>query len=461
MRAKEEKPGALPPGEIYLFSDGSNFTVPDLKNLDKIMKYIKVGAHANNVGITAFDARMVPGAKDEPPSFTVSVEVTNSYDTAREVFLSLHSGKSGVIVNSQRITVPPGKSEFAFFVGLQLDFSQGDMVELTARLEQKSGEKDDLAVDNTAYAVVRKPRQLQVLVVSEGSPAIERYFEVNTATSMKEIGHAEYDPAKAAGFDLIVFDHFVPGVLPKCDCFFIEPETTLDGKKRLDETTRPSVDEWNSEDPLFDHVKCESLAIYLGRPFPLEAGDEALIRSQRGALMARRTVDDSVYIVSAFDPHFSSWGQDPAFVIFMENLVNSVLAHRQIGAARSFKAGEPVEFDGNAGRIAECGATTPDGRKAALTASAGRICLYDTERAGFYAANIIGLDNNSGRRDFGVSTLSRAETLNAPVDKMELGGGGEIKAVTVPRANIDVWPYLALVAALVVIFEWWAFTRRS
>jgi hypothetical protein len=344
---------------------------------------------------------------------------------------------------------------------MQFDFANADQVALTAHLEQVSGEKDDLAADDTAYAVVRKPRQLKVLLVSEGTPAVERYFDVNTATALKEIPQAEYDASTAADADFIVFDHFVPAALPRCDCLFIEPATTLDGKTAVEEATRPPISDWDADDPLFEHVKFENLEVLIGRPFPPEPGDEPLLRSKNGALILRRTIDDAVYVICGFDPHFSSWTQDPGFVIFMENLVNSVIAHRQIGSARSFKAGQQVEFDGDPERAADCAASAPDGHKEIFTSSAGRLNLYDTAEAGFYAASVIRRDGAAEQCDFGVSTASRVETMNAPMEKMDVGASGEIKAITVPRSNIDLWPLLALIAALVIVAEWWIFTRRT
>jgi hypothetical protein len=461
MRSKGDNGSAPPPGEIYLFSDGGNLSLPALEGLGSMMRYIKIGERGNNIGISGFYAGLLPREKGKPPSFTVSVRVTNACGAARSVILTLRSANGNRLVDSKAVTVPAGESQFVYFEGKQFDFPDDGPVRLTAQIEFSSGEKDDLPVDNVAYSVIHRPRALQALLVTEGSPAIERYFEINNDTAVTLVGHGEYEGSMAAQADLVVFDHFVPDVLPDCDCLFIEPTTTLDRKTELEEVISPPVNDWAQQDSLLECVRFDDLTIITGHPFPVREGDEALLRSKKGALILRRSRGEAAYVIVAFDPHFSNWKADPSYVIFMDNLVNGVMARRQIGAARGFKAGEPIEFVGNPGRVSDSEVTAPDGHRPALTATEGRLYLYDTSKAGFYTATIYARDGRPRRRDFGVSTVSVNESMNAPLEKMAVGEDEEVQALTVSRSNLELWPLLALLAAVVMLVEWWAFHKKS
>jgi len=458
VRPRDEQDSSLPPGEIFLFSDGGNLALPELKDLGRLLRYIKVGTRGNNVGITAFHARMSPGARDA--SFTVSARLTSALDADRRVFLSLLGGKEQKLIDTRGVTVPAGGSEFVIFEGKQLDFSQSDTVRLTARIEYPLADRDDLAVDDAAYCVVNKPHPLRVLLVTEGSAAIERYFKTNPATDVKVVASVEYKDSLTAIADLVVFDHFVPGALPQCDCLFIEPLCTLDGTKKLEEVLSPPVTDWLPKDPLFKYVGFDNLLIYTGHPLPTESGDEVLLRTKTGALILRRPHGEFTYLITAFDPHFSTWIYEPGFVIFMENLISAVMSHMRIGVSAHYKAGQPAEFTGNSERVGECEAIAPDGGKLVFTATEGWMYLYDTSGVGFYEVTIIGRDNQPHRRDFGVSTVSRVESMTAPLDGLNLGEDEEIKALKVPRSNLDVWPFLAVAAVLVMLAEWWAFHRK-
>ncbi len=460
-RSKGDEAPAPPPGEIYLFSDGGNLSLPQLEGLGGMMRYIKVGERGNNVGITGFHVKMLPGEKGRPPSFIVSVQVANASDVPRSVFLSLRSGKGRDLEDTKGVTIPAGESEFVYFEGKQFDFAAEGLVHLTAQIEFESNEKDDLEVDDVACTVVHRPRPLRVLLVSRGSPAIERYFQINNDTRLTLAGHEEYDGSMAGEADLVVFDHFVPDILLDCDCMFIEPPTTLDGKTELEEVVAPPVSDWAQHDPMLAHVSFDSLSIITSHPFPIEEGDETLLRTKKGALILRRMRGDSACVILGFDPHFSNWPTDPRYVIFMDNLVNDVMVRRQVGTARGFKAGEPVEFAGNPERVNECETLAPDGHRPAFTVAEGRLYLYDTSKAGFYTATVFGRDNWPYRRDFGVSTVSEVESLNAPLDSMTLGENEEVQALTVPRSNLELWPFLALGAAIVMLAEWWAFHKKS
>ena len=101
--------------------------------------------------------------------------------------------------------------------------------------------KDNLPVDNAAFAVVNLPRPAKVLVVTPGNDALELALRTDEAKKIADISIAEpklletkayEDQAAEGAYDLIVYDQCAPKTMPACNTLFIGrlPPRGLDGQ---------------------------------------------------------------------------------------------------------------------------------------------------------------------------------------------------------------------------------------
>ena len=90
--------------------------------------------------------------------------------------------------------------------------------------------KDQLAADNTAFAVVNMPRPAKVLAITPGTDALLLALKTDEAAKIANISFGEpglletkayQDQAAEGAYDLIIYDQCVPKIMPSCNTLFI------------------------------------------------------------------------------------------------------------------------------------------------------------------------------------------------------------------------------------------------
>ena len=184
--------------EVHLFSDGA---VPDLSEFENKalpLIYHRIGVSANNLGITALDARANPEDATQRAIYTsVANFSTNAMETDLELLLD------GRLIETRPLTIAPGQTSRQVFTASQTR----DGV-FTARLTAK----DDLAADNEASVVSLLPKPVKVLLVTRGNRLLEKALR---AAANVELAVANDLTDAATGFDFVVLDSVVPTVWPK------------------------------------------------------------------------------------------------------------------------------------------------------------------------------------------------------------------------------------------------------
>jgi hypothetical protein len=60
-----------------------------------------------------------------------------------------------------------------------------------------------------------------------------------------------------------------------------------------------------------------------------------------------------------------------------------------------------------------------------------------------------------------VNLLNQAESNISPAEKLKFGKYTFSEATQVRRANMEIWRWIALVALLFLMAEWWYYHRRT
>jgi hypothetical protein len=201
---------ALPSGDAirgaYLFTDGVGVSeVPSGVTVRSVFE------RADNVAITGFEARPVPGA---PTRYEAFLQIANTGTSARQVALEVRGSGGFHVARELRVD-----GETA--INLALDVTHVDQGPLRAHITVPG---DAFDLDNSAFCVVLPHRLRRVLLATPGNPPLEdslRLLPGIALTVRSPAGHLA-----SPGFDAYVFDRHAPSEAPEAGALFLRPPQT-------------------------------------------------------------------------------------------------------------------------------------------------------------------------------------------------------------------------------------------
>ncbi|MBN1314059.1 MAG: VWA domain-containing protein [Anaerolineales bacterium] len=436
---------------IIIISDGVGLSgAVGLPSLPGKVQYIPIGQEggAQNLAITALALRQ----DTRGPSLFINIDNTgprtfSSPDSPLEPLISIYL--DGELVDSRRIDAPSGKS-------LPLIFS--DLDPNASVVEARLQVNDGLALDNTAWALVRTRERKRVLVVSEGNLFLERAIASMPGVDAFQIGPTDSLPAEA--FDLYVLDGSMPETAPAAPLLVLNPPP---GNPLLSVTGTFSDTRitYVSDDSLLSHVDLSQVQIMEAQSInqPSWPRFKELVRARGGSLLFTGEPQGWRVAVLTFDLHKSDLPLQVAFPVLISNLVEWLTPGLPFDVADKFQPGDALTlYPGDAqtmhiiqpdGAEVDILSTSPEGESHLIYAGAEQLGLYqvmiDGELAGQFAVNLF---------DPAESAISRQETLTigpaeiAPEQEQDLG-------------QKELWPWLAGLALLVILIEWWVYHRST
>lgn len=216
-----EAGGRVPPlpvgtaiSSAHLFTDGVG--------VDAVPRELAVHSvfePADNVGITGFEARSVPG---DPTRYEAFLQIVNAAPNAKQVTLEIQ-GAGGFRL--ERKLQAAGAST----VNQMLDVSRFEQGLLRAHVYS---EGDAFDLDDTAYCVVAPHRSRRVLLVTSGNAFLEDSLRAlpGVTLTVRSPGVLATLPA----FDAYVFDRYAPREAPAAGALLFRPPATawVDAKWR-------------------------------------------------------------------------------------------------------------------------------------------------------------------------------------------------------------------------------------
>jgi hypothetical protein len=229
----KEKPAATPPAAdptvtdptvaeegpatLLVLSDCRFEAVPDSSLRNLVPKFILMGsAESKNIAITSFAARRY---EDQSRELEAVARLDNFSD--QEAKFAAELSLDGRLIDSREVKIPPlGQQTVAF------PLANIDSGALTLKIDPR----DDLATDNSAYAVIQPPRRGRVLFVSPGSEGWEKALRTGEAGKVGDVIKQppsylltdEYKRnADGGAWDLIIYDRCAPQKMPRANTFWI------------------------------------------------------------------------------------------------------------------------------------------------------------------------------------------------------------------------------------------------
>jgi hypothetical protein len=318
--------------------------------------------------------------------------------------------------------------------------------------------EDDFPTDNQAYSVLQQASDVWVLLVTKGNYFLEAVlnafpnFMVNT---LEEIVPSSW-PEQTLRHDIVILDRIAPPSVEHGNFLLIDtipPSLPLTRTGRLNQ---PEIMSWNPDSPLMANLDLSGLYIE-------SAGQVDTIDSLKPHLSSRETgliysyeKNDLRAVYLGFDITQSDLPLKVAFPVLMNNIFDWLRPHHLRFSARQIKTGDPFTTRLSPGSHS-ISVKTPSGKWREYTAQSGSFSYRNTGEAGLYT--IVEKDQ---WRYFAVNLVDAAESdIRPPTDRdrFRQQTGQTVKEQTT-LAAMNLWPYFLFVFFILLVVEWFAWTRN-
>jgi hypothetical protein len=160
---------------------------------------------------------------------------------------------------------------------------------------------DDLPGDDEASTVLPARTRKHVLAVTPGNRYLEAALLLDEMLDVEQLAPAQY--RDATGFDVVIFDGFVPATPPLVPALYLAPKPSAGSfpfavRGSVD---RPFFDHVEDHDPLLRFTALRDVNIAHSLVLAPEPGDQVLAGSTKAPLLVRGTRNGQPMLALAFD----------------------------------------------------------------------------------------------------------------------------------------------------------------
>ena len=427
---------------ILIISDGG--LPDDLPPLPVESIYVPIGSSGENLAITALATR------DTEMGPQLFASISNEGVIDREALLSVTL--DGTLFDSRRISVPAGSTANTTW----------QLPEETAVIQAALSDlqADYLAADNTAWAVHEGGISNRALLVTNGNLFLEQIYSV--LPGVEAFKAAPDSDLLREPFDLYVFDSMpLPEPVPDADMLIINPQPggtadlfTVNGV--FSDTIAVRL----SNSPLLQFVDWRE--VHIRRAQQVDApGMTTLVQGEGGPLLLTGERNGRRLAVLTFDLRDSDLPLQIAYPILMANITGWLNPGRAFDAPTGLKPGDPVTIAPGASATAVL-VTKPDGTTWVQEVEEGDIFFTESGQLGLYQVALRDSSGSQAAGSFAVNLFSPEESAIRPADTLQIG------QTTVASADEEgdigqreLWPWLAALAFIILMLEWWVHHRGT
>ncbi len=425
----------------------SGLPASPLSLLGDTARFVPIGASSDNLAITNLSLRRTL------QGLAALVRVENLGDQPREALVSLRV--DGALADARTLLLPAGQSVAWTVSGLDLRASS-----VQATLQADAG--NALAIDDTAYAVNTARNIRRALLLSRGNLFLEQALvalpelEVTRAVTPPMLPDAGLLLAAGGnfGFDLFILDGLTMTLPPEANVLYIGAAAPFTVTGEFSNTAYVRAE----AHPVMDAVDWRPVNLLNATLFDAPAWLKPLVQTQGGpALYAGQPIglpDGGRVVAIPFDLRRSDLPLQIAFPVLIANAVEWLAPAQGAGIPASVRPGEAVALPPNS-RV-----QLPDGS----VVTVGERGFADTDQPGIYQALVSGARapvRAPARSDFAVNFINRSESNIAP-NLQALAGRTELApaaATDTATSQREIWPWLAALALVVLLAEWWIYQR--
>jgi von Willebrand factor type A domain/Aerotolerance regulator N-terminal len=451
------------PANIYLYSDGG-FSTPqfDLDNLSA--EFISIGSdEAKNVAVLAFTVERnvekagkieafarIHNFSQEPVTVTASLSMNDELVDASELTLEPESGDG---------------------VSFQLENISEGQLKLTLEAD------DDLKVDNVAFAGLDPPKQLEVVLVTEGNVALETALTTGQAKAIASVRIVGPDAlnsdeikqlAQSGTIDLFIYDQCSPEKMPDANTLFFG-SLPPDDQWSAGELTGPLfVIDVNRAHPMLQYVDLGTVRMVEGRPLTLPKGGTALVQTDSGILVGvapREAYQDAVLglalskRVDGNSAPNTDWPIKRSFPVFLLNALEYLGGAVSTAGSKTVKPGQPAILN-VANRFNKIEIGQPGGNKSPIDRTGEtQVIFTQTDELGFYETRPQGAENLL--QIFTVNLFSEQESNIKVAEQVQIGTQAVVATSNQTEiVRVEYWRWLLALALVLLSVEWYLYNRR-
>lgn len=443
--------GGFEAGDGNAGSSGSGgtqtqYTLANL-NLGKThVAFHPIGKGRDNVGVTAVGFRRSLGGEksvqllvvthnfsDQPKKFNEEIYIEDNLFDAHEVSLPAN-----------------GESTEAY------DVQEPDKpVKMRVRLDIK----DDLAADNEAVLILRPRKMLNVLLVGGDNMWLENALKVDPGVTLSKA--ATLPTARIKTYDVVVFNEAAPAHLPEGNYLFLhctsDQSPAKISKEKNNEKDNVGFADTERDQPALRYVDFGSenlLGVY--KASPLGWGKEIAV-GETGSLIVtgEKNKMRAEFVSFSLDKsvHFML---TVAFPIFISNSVRWLGTGGDDSERAQVHTGDTMTIPAppGAGRLT---VTKPDGSKReVVTGERGGAIFDNVDTVGIYKV----AGPNYPEYMFTANLASASESDITPHKSLAILENSTPSSTRKVLTQQELLPYLAFLALLVLVVEWYVFHRR-
>jgi Ca-activated chloride channel family protein len=405
------------------------------------IRFISFGKeNANNVGIIGFDVLndTTPTSKNQ-----VFVSIKNFGKTKQSFPVTLYYDNA--LIDARNLTLMPQEQRPVVFDNVMTEGILMVSIDL----------KDDLLVDNKVWYVLQESRNLNILLVSEGNTFIEKAIQASSLNHKLSKQKPE-DYMGVRGYDVAVFDSFMPKNLPDCNAMFMSPEGDFPFAKLLSKKYNPVIIGWDKSHQIMRFIDLSELKIDKVNIYEMPSWMKPLADADISSVMWYGENKGRRIVILPFSLDIGSGSNFPllpAFPIFISNTL-SWLARDEFSSQN--KTGKSVNLpipgiDDN--RVVSI--TKPDGIEIKTSLQDGRLIFADTDKAGIYQVN-----GTNIQEQFAVNLLNESESDIKSSTRIRVSGQEVQSADLSTVSKKELWTILAFIALILIAVEWWVYHRR-
>lgn len=431
--------GADPRAEIYVFTDGA-FTLGDgPETKDPRIRWIRVGDSARNVAITNLAVRKAYyGTFD----FQAFASLVNYTDATQTFTFSLEV--DGASIAERQLTLEPHVRR-----SVVLPFSHSGGGTVKAAVDAR----DDLAVDNVAYAVLPPPRKIKVVLVSPGNLFLEKALSTDPQVAVEVQTPDQYQGGMADA-DVVVLDSTTPQRVGAGRFVFVN---TVPGDvpiEMLGKIERPTIMDWDRAHPVMRHVELAKVVIEDAlRIRPLAAG-RPLVEAVGGPLIYALEEPDRKAVFIGFDLFKTDFPLRVAFPLILSNTLRWLHPAGIDQSSLQLAAGQPILLPVEHG-VSAVDVTTPSGRTVKAQVTRGVVSFTETDEVGVYT-----LASSRGQLRVAVN-LADGEESNIAPRATPPPPGADVEASAPVPVQRELWQLFVLVAVVLLVLEALLYWRRQ
>src|SRR5688572_13986071 len=432
--------------DVFLYSDGRTLDSTSL-TLRGNLTYERIGEEkTDNVAIVAMSAKR---NYENPTEVQVFARLANygaevvDADVNLLIATEFNPNPNFRVSNSAQVTLFPdrwdeNRRNHAEKEGRTLKDSVEFRLNLTSgaalKLEQQRKDGDQLAADDTAQVIVPPPKQLSVLLVSDGNFYLDKLKgSIQGLKDFDILTPPAYEEQKPTKYDVIIFDRHPPKYLPLTGNFMYFRDTPPDKLKIKPavQQNKPvyvkenTVIDWKREHPMLRGMPpLTKVYVENVRRYEFPVGVERLVEGSKGPLVLLSREGRSNHLVVAFDVLDSNWPLKLSFPVFMYQALQYLALGSEMDVREAFAPGAtPVIPLADVKRVAgdskEIRINGPTGSKRIRIPDAGDFVVPALDRVGIYTLDV----PVPGYDKMAVNLLDGSESNLVPLATNEAPGG--------------------------------------